>query len=43
MVHLDFVSDLLSPKGIKVLGVLDSPLYLDISPLYPEKYVGLNQ
>jgi hypothetical protein len=36
------VSELLSTFGIKVLGVLDSPAYLDISPLYPEKLVGLN-
>lgn len=43
MVHLDQVaSELYSNFGIKVLGVLDSPAYLDISPLYPEKLIGLN-
>lgn len=43
MVHLDIVTQMLSAYGLKVLGVFDSPAYLDIMPLYPEKLVGLNQ
>jgi hypothetical protein len=43
MVHLDQIAEFLGTYGIKVLGVLDSPAYLDIMPLYPEKLVGLNQ
>ena len=36
MVHLDKVAERLKEqKGLTVLGILDSPLYLDLDPLFP--------
>ena len=40
MVHLDSVAERLG--GVEVVGLLDSPLYLDLMPLY-ENISGLNE
>jgi len=44
MVHIDKISErLLRQKGMNnVKGLLDSPLYLDVEPLYPSNLTGLN-
>lgn len=43
MTHLDQVAKKLSEANVKTLGLLDSPLYLDLDPLDPTKGKGLNQ
>jgi len=43
MTHLDAVAKILEKKGVKVIGMLDSPLYMDIDTLYPDKLEGLNK
>ena len=43
MVHLDQIAYRLKmEKGLTVKGILDSPLYLDVDPLYPKSLKGLN-
>lgn len=42
MVHLDAVAELLEPMGLKVLGLHDSPLHLDLEPVYPDRITPLN-
>lgn len=43
MTHLDHVADTLSKYNVRVLGHLDSPLYLDLATLKPSTTSGLNQ
>ena len=33
MVNLDTVADMLTPKGLKVIGLLDSPLWMDLDTI----------
>lgn len=42
MVHLDQIAQILTPKGLKVIGLLDSPLYLDLDTIN-KTGLGLNQ
>lgn len=42
MVHLDQVAEILQPMGLNVLGLHDSPLHLDLEPLYPDTISPLN-
>ena len=42
MTHLDQVAESLGSQNVRVLGYLDSPLYLDLDTLRPSKHQGLN-
>ena len=43
MVHLDYIQSYLPASvNAKVVGLLDSPLWLDIDPI-SDKYVGLQR
>lgn len=42
MTHLDHVAEDLAKHNVRVLGHLDSPLYLDLATLTPSKTTGLN-
>jgi hypothetical protein len=33
MVNLDTVAEMLTPKGLKVIGLLDSPLWMDLDTI----------
>jgi len=41
MAHLDWVGEMMRDRGAKVLGFLDSPLMMDVDPLY-DSVEGLN-
>ena len=43
MTHLDSIAGHLEKYGVRVLGHLDSPLYLDIATLKPSTTLGLNK
>ena len=43
MTYLDSVAEMLKPYNATVLGYLDSLLYFDVDPLYPDKVEGVNQ
>lgn len=42
MVHLDKVAERLESLGLNVLGLHDSPLDIDVEPLYPDTIKGEN-
>lgn len=42
MTHLDLVAEDLAKHNVRVLGHLDSPLYMDLATLTPSKTMGLN-
>jgi len=42
MVHLDKVAERLEFLGLNVLGLHDSPLHIDVEPLYPDTIKGEN-
>lgn len=43
MTHLDNVAKELEAKGVNVIGLLDSPLYMDVETIDPDNLLGLNK